>query len=121
MLSLISYFTGNILGLLIANQYIDGFEISANLKHVAIIALLLTMGNIVVRPILKMIFAPLIWITLGLFIIIINASILFAVDFISNLITINGLEALIYSTLTISISVVIIKSILRFFFKPKPL
>ena len=120
MLSLLSYFLGNILGLFIANIYIPGFEIITDPKNFAIIALLLTFGNIIVRPILKLIFAPLIWLTLGLFAIAINAFILFAIDFISNLITINGLEALIYSTLIISLSVVITKSTLHFLFKPKP-
>ncbi len=121
MLSLLSYFLGNIIGLLLAHQYISGFTVATDPKNLAILALLLTLGNITVRPILKLIFAPLIWITLGLFILVINASILSAIDFISNLITINGLTALIYSTIIISLSVLITKFILHIFFRPKPI
>ncbi len=121
MLSLLSYFIGNSLGLFIANLYIPGFEITTNPKNLAFITLLLTFGNIIIRPILKLIFAPLIWLTLGLFIVAINALILFTVDFISDLITINGLAALIYSTLLISLSVIITKFCLRRFFPLKPI
>ena len=104
-MKLLSYFIGNFAGLLAAAKFVDGFQIDSDLARVAAVAALLTLGNIVIRPILRFILAPLVWITLGLFTLVINAAILAAVDFISDFITINGLTALLYGTLIISVAV----------------
>jgi len=120
MIRILSYFLGNIIGLLVAITYIPGFEISKNLTDLVIVTTLLTVGNLIVRPILKTILAPLIWLSLGLFTIVINAAILFGVDFMSDLITINGLSALIYGTLLISLSVGCVRILLRFILAKKP-
>ncbi len=120
MIRILSYFLGNIIGLLIAARYIPGFQISPDLPSLATLAVFLMLGNIIIRPILKLILAPLIWITLGLFTIIINAAILFAVDFTSDLITINGLDALLYGTLIISLSVGLTRLGLKLFIAEEP-
>lgn len=102
ILRLISYFIGNILGLILAGYFFPDFIVDYHLENIATVAGLLMAVNIFVRPALKMIFAPLIFVTLGLFTIIINASLLYIIDFISPYITINGLDTLLYGTLILS-------------------
>jgi len=75
------------------------------------VGVILTATNLIVKPILKIVSAPLIFITLGLFTIVINAAILFAVDWFVEALVINGIVGYIIGALVISIiNAVIIKT-----------
>jgi len=75
------------------------------------VGVILTAANLIVKPILKIVSAPLIFITLGLFTIVINAAILFAVDWFVEALVINGIVGYIIGALVISIiNAVIIKT-----------
>ncbi len=104
LLRLASYLVGNALGLLLAARLLPDFQISLIWQEFSTVILFLTAGNIFLRPILKLIFTPLILLTLGLFTIIINAGILYLIDFSSIYITIKGLPTLLYGTLIISVA-----------------
>ncbi len=104
ILRLIAYFIGNILGLVLAGYFLPAFAVDYRLESLAVVGGLLTAVNIFVRPALKMIFAPLIFITLGLFTVAINAFLLYVIDFISPYITINGIDTLLYGTLILSVA-----------------
>ncbi len=108
-----SYFIGNITGLLISQWVLTNIVLTKNLVSLFTVAGLLLMGQLLVRPILKLLLSPLIFITIGLFTIVINAIILAMVDFTSPYITINGLPALLYCTLIISAVHIIIRQALR--------
>lgn len=108
-------FISNVVGIIIASLILPGVNIVFDIKTIALVALLLTLGHYIARPILKLIFGPLVFITLGLFIIIINAIILYAIDTLINSITINGLGNLLYMTLILSS----INVIMEFFLKRK--
>ena len=95
-------FISNILGIFAASYLIPGFIISPDYRNIITLAGTLTIINILLRPFLKLILSPFIIITLGLFTIIINAGILLTLDFLFESLTINGIPALIYSTLVIS-------------------
>jgi putative membrane protein len=101
-LRILSFFVGNALGLLLAARFLPDFEITTSWPELGTVTLLLVAGNIFLKPFLKLIFTPLILLTLGLFTIIINAGILYLIDFSSVYITINGLPALLYGTLVLS-------------------
>jgi len=110
---LILAFGANILALLAAVYFIDGVTVSRDPKGFLTVALLLTLVNLVIRPIAKMIFSPLILITLGLFTIVINAGILYIVDIYLPEIAIIGLIPLILTTLIISAVNVLAKLIAK--------
>ena len=78
-------------------------------------------GEVKMRPkwhfALKTILAPLVWLTLGLFTIVINAGVLTLVDFFTTDITINGLVALLYGTLIISAANLVVGMSVKSFIK----
>ncbi len=108
IIHLLSYVAGNFIGLYMAAYYIDGFILSEDPFKILVVALLLLLGNIFIKPILKLILSPFIIITLGLFILVINGFILYLIDFLSAYITINGIEPLVYGTLIISVVTVLV-------------
>jgi putative membrane protein len=67
------------------------------------VGVILALANLIVRPVLKIISAPLIFITMGLFILVINGAILYAVDWFVESLAINGLIGYLWGTLAISI------------------
>jgi len=94
----------NGLALFVADKYVSGFVLAANdLKTFAIIALILTALNFILKPILKLLLGPIIILTLGLGAILVNAVILKVLDFLSPALTIQGLVALLYATIIVSI------------------
>ena len=95
-------FTANLVALLAADYLIAGFELSRTLTAILGAAGLLTLLNLVIKPIVKFILAPLIILTLGFFTIIINVTLLLALDFFSDSLKINGLLGLVLAALLIS-------------------
>ncbi len=102
----------NALGLLLASIVIPGFVFTGSFKTLLFAGLLLALANAIVRPILKLLSLPLIIITFGLFIVIINMAVLKIVDyfFVSLAIT---LGALFWGTILISIISSLATALLR--------
>ncbi|MCL5012318.1 MAG: phage holin family protein [Patescibacteria group bacterium] len=99
---LIVLFVSNIVALFAAAYFVVGFSINPGWESYAKVALILTVINIFIRPLLKAIFSPVIFITLGLGVILVNALILYVVDYFSPDLVIAGLYPLVYATLIIS-------------------
>lgn len=95
-------FFSNLLALILAGTLIPGFIISGNLTNLAIAAAIFMLLNTYLKPLVKMILSPLIILTLGLFTLVINAGMLSLLDILSENVTINGNEPLIYGTLLIT-------------------
>lgn len=93
----------NGLGLFLANYFIAGVTISGGVKELALAALLLTVLNYTVKPLLKLITFPLIIITLGLFLFVINAIILWIVAWLLPFAAISSITALLWTTLIVTI------------------
>lgn len=92
---LILTIAGNLTALVIT-AYIDSdFLIATDAPSLLSLVFALAVLNLTLRPLLRLIFSPLIGITLGLFNIVISAGILYGIDIYSNSLTINGLWALI--------------------------
>lgn len=100
--------------LFVADHFVDGFTLAANdIKSFAIIALILTALNFILKPILKLLLGPLIILTLGLGAILVNAVILKVLDFLSPALSIQGLLALLYATIIVSIVNIVFHSLTR--------
>lgn len=95
-------FFSNFIALLFAGTFIPGFIISSNLTNLAIAAAIFMLLNTYFKPLVKMILSPLIILTLGLFTLVINGGMLYLLDILSEGVTINGRESLIYGTLLIT-------------------
>lgn len=93
---------GNGLGLYLATELVPGFLIQNGIRGFGVAALLLTLLNLIVRPVLKLISLPLILLTLGLFTFVINALMLWLLDWASASVDIRSLTALILGTLVVS-------------------
>jgi putative membrane protein len=92
----------NTLALFITSYFIPQFfngEIFDLLKA----ALILTVINTFIKPILEFFSAPFIMLTLGFFVIVINAISVYLLDFFSESITIQSIKELVLATLIISL------------------
>ena len=92
----------NLAAALLAGYFVPDFQVTANVQGLVPLVFALTIINLFLRPFLKLILSPLIFVTFGLFTIIINAGILYVIDIFSDSLTINGLITLLYATLIIS-------------------
>lgn len=98
----------NILALYIATVYFPGFMLSGDLWTYVIAAIVLVALNSFLRPVLKVVSAPFIWLSLGLFNVVINMTILWLADKILTQLTIENLVTLFW--------VSIILAVLNYFF-----
>jgi len=90
------------LALWVADHFLAGFSVSDGIKGYLIAGVVLGLLNALVRPIIKTVTKPLIWLTLGLFTIVINAAMLWLTAHLTGLITIVDLTALVLATLILS-------------------
>lgn len=95
----IFHIAANVIAFFAANALVAGFSFTGTFAELIVAATILTAINTFVRPILKLFFGPLIALTLGLFIIVINALALYLLDIWSPQLTIQGYEALFWATL----------------------
>ncbi len=99
----IIHFFANAVAILAAAYFIPGFSFSGDVTALAIAALILTVINTFIRPILKLLLGPLVILTFGLFTIVINALSLYLLDTLSTAITIQGYLPLLLATLIVSV------------------
>jgi putative membrane protein len=93
----------NMLSVYIATTVIPGFSASLDIKSLALIALILTGLNVIVKPVIKLLLTPVAWLTFGLSSLAINSGILFILDYLREDVIINGLVPLVTGALLISI------------------
>jgi len=89
----------NGLGIWLAEHFIKGFEFAGGILEIIGTAVVLAILNWAVRPIIKLITGPLIVLTLGLFIIVINGAMLWILDIIVPSLEIATFAALVWATL----------------------
>ena len=106
---------GNALALFLSSKLVDQFTISSDLKEFAFSAILLTLANLILRPITKFILKPFIVLSFGLLVIALNAGILYLIDIYSSGITITGLIPLILGTLIVSATNIALRVIAKIF------
>ncbi len=103
MLKLIIALLSNVVAIWAAEFFINGFKVTGDLAGFAVVVILFTIANSFFLPMLRVIFKPLSWLTFGLFPLVLNGALIYAIDFISDGITINGLLPLLYATVIIGI------------------
>lgn len=80
-------------------RLIPGFEFTGDTVSLLWVSFLLTIVNYFLKPILKLLFGPLILLTLGLFTIVINMIILYIVDLYTPDLSIANIQALFWTTI----------------------
>jgi len=100
---------GNAAALWLANQYVPGFVFSGNGLELVLIAFVLALLNFFLKPIFTLILGPIVVLTLGAGIIVVNAIIIYLlpivadhVDFLRGSISIETIPALLFATLIVS-------------------
>ncbi len=89
----------NVVLLLVARALIPGFALSGTWTDILEIALVLAVLNFLVKPILRFFLAPLIILTLGLGLILINMLILYFLDILFSNLTIQGVPAFFFAAI----------------------
>ncbi len=91
----------NAVAIKLASYFIPGFVFSGNWVSLAWVAVLLTLVNFFLKPVIKLVAGPLILLTLGLFTIVINMIMLYIVDYYVPELKISGLAPLFWGTVLI--------------------
>ncbi|MDD5099208.1 MAG: phage holin family protein [Candidatus Colwellbacteria bacterium] len=100
---IIIIFLINGLCLYAAGSLVSGFTIPERLADLALVALVFTVLNLIIKPFLRFIFTPIIWLTLGLAGLALNALMLIILDKIWDMVIINGMAPLAAATVIITI------------------
>ncbi|MEK7146849.1 MAG: phage holin family protein [Patescibacteria group bacterium] len=107
----------NALAIMAASYVVADFIFDGDFIDLLIAAGILMVINTFARPVMKLVFGPIIVLTLGLFILVINGLVIVLLDFFSPSITINGLMPLFLATFIIGAVNFLINSSARFLFK----
>lgn len=93
----------NAAGLLASAYLVQGFDVEVSATSLAVLAAILTALNFFLKPVLKLVFGPIIILTLGLGLILVNMAILYILDMLSQNLTIENIAALVYSSIIIGL------------------
>ena len=93
----------NGLAIFLADYLVPGIVFQGDILTLFIAGLLLGLINFILKPIVKLISAPLIILTLGLFIIIINIALLWLLEYFVPDLTITGFWSYFWGVMIISI------------------
>ena len=93
----------NGIALWVLAYYFPNFILSGGVESLIIGALVLAVINAFVRPILKIIAAPFMLLTFGLFNIVINIALLYIADQVLTQLTITGFTTLFWTSLIIAL------------------
>lgn len=103
MISFIIRILGNSLALYAATYLVPGFLINGGIKEYLLAGVLLGILNFFIKPVLKVVSMPLIILTLGLWTIVLNVLLLWAVDYVFDFVLVQDLTALVWATIIIAI------------------
>ncbi len=93
----------NAAALFVAAYAVKGFSLNVTIQGIVFLSVVLTLLNLILKPILRLILGPVIILTLGFGLILVNMVILYILDTISPDLTIVGIVPLIYSSLIIGV------------------
>jgi len=92
----------NALSIFLANYLLDGFVFTGNILTLMVSGFILGLINFFLKPILKIITAPLYILTLGLFSIVINMFLLYILDYLVPELSITGIWTYFWASIIIS-------------------
>ncbi len=93
----------NAAGLLAAGYFVPGFKMNVDPQGLALLAVVLTALNFFLKPLLKLMFGPIIILTFGLGLILVNMTVLYILDMLFANLTIENIPALVYSSIIIGL------------------
>ena len=93
----------NAAGLLAAGYFVQGFKMTVDIQSLAVLAVILTILNFFLKPFLKLLLGPVIILTFGLGLILINMTVLYILDMLSQNLAIENISALVYSSIIIGL------------------
>jgi putative membrane protein len=102
MLRFIAYVLSNALGIWASARLVAGVHFFGNWKWLILAGAVLGLINFLIKPIIKIIATPLIWITLGLFTIVINVLMLYLLAKIVGALVIDSWIAAFWAVILIS-------------------
>jgi len=97
----------NALALFIVSQVLEGFSFEGGWVAPIVVGLILTVLNYLVKPVLKFLSFPLVFFSAGLFIIVINAFILYLTNYLLIVMDIAGIALHVESYLTYLLAAII--------------
>ena len=89
--------------LYLLNIYLGGFTVHGDYVSLLIGGAVLAFISMVIRPVVRLITAPIVWLTLGLFNLVINAGLLFLADQFLPQLEIHGFETLFIASIIIAL------------------
>lgn len=92
----------NALAFFALGSYVKNIYVATDIKDLLLLSAIFTVLYFILRPIVKMFLGPLIVLTLGLGLLVVNAIMLVLVDFLSPALRIDGVESLLIATVAIS-------------------
>lgn len=94
----------NSLSIWVASLILTNVTLNGNALQILLVGLLFGLVNALIKPFLKLISAPLIVVTLGLFAVIINAFLLWLVDIVSGeVLNIEGVLTYLWASIIVSL------------------
>jgi putative membrane protein len=103
MIKLLIRLAVNAFALWLAAFIVDGITLSSNILEVLVVTIIFGLINALIKPFIKLISAPLIVVTLGLFTLIINAFLLLLTSWLTDALEVDGLWPAILGALIISV------------------
>lgn len=97
----IAKFVVNAVILYAGDRFFTAFTVTGGIKALLIAAFTITLLNIFLKPILRLISLPLIWLSLGLFLIVINIAMLWIADLLLSSITFGDFSSMIVLSIII--------------------
>lgn len=101
------------LAVFVADYFLDGVHINDDVKTVIIVALVLALLNTFIKPVLVILTIPVTILTLGLFLLIINALMVIWADKLIDGFTVDGWWSAILFSLIVSIVSAILNSLAK--------
>lgn len=101
----------NTLSVLVATFIVPGLDYSDDIPGLLVATLLLGILNTFLRPLLLLLSLPLVFITLGLFTLVINALLLYLVGWLVPSFVVDGFWAAFFGALVISVMTIILNSL----------
>lgn len=94
----------NAIALWVAKTYFPGFVLSGGIETILVGALVLTLLNIFVAPVLRLVATPLLWLTFGVFGIVINILLLWFADQLLVQLAITNLSTLFWVSIIVALA-----------------
>lgn len=112
-MKIIIHILSNALAIYLAAKYVPGIDLEVSFKNLIIASALLGLVNAFVKPLIKLLSFPVIILTLGLFVVIINIAMLMLVAWLLPTFTIASFAAAFWGVVIISITNYLISALIK--------